>query len=130
MEDNLPKPVSTNDAPEPAGHYSQATVCGNLIFVSGQLPIVAKTGEKCTASIDDQTAQVLKNVNAILISAGSSKDRVVKATVYIADISLWDRVDSVYADFFGSHRPARAVVPTRELHYGFQIEIEVIASLH
>jgi 2-iminobutanoate/2-iminopropanoate deaminase len=69
------------------------------------------------------------NVTAIVRAAGSDLDRVIKTTVYVSDISLWDRVNSVYADFFGEHHPARAVVPTRALHFGFQIEIEVIAVL-
>ena len=65
---------------------------------------------------------------AILTAAGSDMRRVLKATVYVSDISLWPRVNAVYAEVFGEHRPARAVVPTRELHFGYQVEIEVIAA--
>jgi 2-iminobutanoate/2-iminopropanoate deaminase len=119
--------ISTPDAPEPAGHYSQAIVHGGIIYVSGQLPIDPQTGEKRASSIEEQTEQALRNLAAILGAAGSGPDQVVKTTVYISDIALWGRVNGVYSRFFGEHRPARAVVPTRELHFGFQIEIEAIA---
>ncbi|GAB4404747.1 MAG: RidA family protein [Anaerolineales bacterium] len=121
--------ISTPNAPTPAGHYAQAIVHNGLVFVSGQLPIDPSTGEKRVGSIEEQTEQALRNVEAILRAAGSSLNKVLKTTVYISDIALWDRVNAVYARFFGDHRPARAVVPTRELHFGFQIEIEAIAAL-
>jgi 2-iminobutanoate/2-iminopropanoate deaminase len=121
--------VSTPEAPLPAGHYAQAVVHGGLVYVSGQLPIDPETGEKRTGSIEEQTSQALENVAAILRAANSGLDRVVKTTVYVADIELWGRVNEVYAAVFGPHRPARAVVPTRDLHYGFQIEIEAIAAV-
>lgn len=123
------KTISTSSAPAPAGHYSQAVVHDGLVFVSGQLPIDPLTGEKRIDSIEEQTRQALKNVAAILTAANSSLDNVLKVTVYVSDIDLWGRVNEVYAEFFGEHRPARAVVPTRELHHGFQIEIEAIASV-
>ena len=81
-------------------------------------------------SIEEQTEQALNNVFGILKDAGSSVSKVLKTTVYVSDIGLWDRVNAVYARMFGEHRPARAVVPTRELHFGFQIEIEAVAALH
>ena len=121
--------VSTENAPKPSGHYSQAIVHNNIVYVSGQLPIDPKTGEKRIGSIEEQTEQALKNLSEILKAAGSNLNQVIKTTVYISDIELWDRVNAVYARFFGEHRPARAVVPTRNLHFGFQIEIEAIATL-
>lgn len=120
--------VSTKNAPEPAGHYSQAIVHNDLVFVSGQLPINPETGEKIVTSIEEQTLQVLHNLKAVLEAAGSSIDRVLKVTVYISDISLWGRLNAVYTGFFKNHRPARAVVPTKELHFGFQVEIEAVAA--
>lgn len=123
------KPIFTSKAPKPAGHYVQAMVHNDMVFVSGQLPIEPKTGKKHLGTIEEQTDQALKNVAEILKTAGSDIDRVLKTTVYISNIELWNRVNRVYARFFGEHRPARAVVPTRELHFGFQIEIEVIAAL-
>ena len=123
------KEIFTPKAPKPAGHYSQAVIHGNIIYVSGQLPIDPVTGEKRLGSIEEQTEQVLKNISEILIATGSDINHVIKTTVYISDIQLWDRLNEVYGKFFGKHRPARAVVPTKDLHHGFQIEIEAIASL-
>jgi len=122
--------ISTPNAPKPSGHYSQAIVHNNIVYVSGQLPIDPKTGEKRVGSIEEQTEQVLKNLSEILQAAGCNLNQVLKTTVYISDIELWDRVNTVYSKFFGEHRPARAVVPTRNLHFGFQIEIEAIAALN
>jgi 2-iminobutanoate/2-iminopropanoate deaminase len=100
--------ILTEQAPKPGGHYSQAIVHGDLIFVAGQLAITA-TGEKLNGPIEQQTLQALKT------------------TVFISDIDLWGKVNTVYAEFFGNHRPARSIVPVKELHYGFLIEIEAIA---
>jgi 2-iminobutanoate/2-iminopropanoate deaminase len=123
------KEVESSDAPVPAGHYSQAIEHEGLLYVSGQLPTDPTSKEKRVGSIEEQTEQALANLAAILKDGGSDKDHVLKVTVYISDIALWDRVNAVYARFFGEHRPARAVVPTRELHFGFQIEIEAIAAI-
>ena len=119
--------ISTQNAPKPSGHYSQAIVHNNIVYVSGQLPIDPRTGEKRIGSIEEQTEQALKNLSEILKAAGCNINQVIKTTVYISDIGLWDRVNAVYSRFFGEHRPARTVVPTRNLHFGFQIEIEAIA---
>ncbi len=121
--------VLTPNAPQPAGHYSQAVVHNGLIYVAGQLPIDPATGEKKAGPIEEQTEQTLANIRAILQAAGSDLDRVLKMTVYISDISLWGKVNEVYARVMGDHRPARAVVPVKDLHYGFQIEIEAIAAV-
>lgn len=123
------KAILTENAPKPAGHYSQALVHHNIVYVSGQLPIDPKTGEKRTGSIEEQTEQVLSNLSEILKAAGSNLSQVIKTTVYLSDIELWSRVNAVYARFFGEHRPARTVVPTSNLHYGLQVEIEAMATL-
>ena len=123
------KVILTENAPQPSGHYSQAIIHDNTVYVSGQLPVDPTTGEKRLGSIEEQTEQVLKNISGILKAAGSDLNQVIKTTIYISDIELWGRVNTVYARFFGEHRPARAVVPTRNLHFGFQIEIEAIAAL-
>ena len=120
--------IETPNAPSPAGHYSQAVEFNDLIFVSGQLPVNPETNEKVSGTIDDQAHQALKNVKAILEAAGSNLQNVIKVTVYISDIALWDKVNKIYAAYFGDHKPARAIVPTRELHHGFKIEIEVVAK--
>ena len=111
--------IFTPHAPAPGGHYSQAVVHGGIVYVAGQLPIDPSTGEQACGAIEEQTEQALRNVAAILEAAGSDLAHVLKTTVYIADISLWGRVNAVYAHIFGEHRPARSIVPTRDLHYGF-----------
>jgi 2-iminobutanoate/2-iminopropanoate deaminase len=110
------------------GHYSQAIVHNGLVFVSGQISIDPKSGEKKPGSIEEQTEQTLNNVAEILKAANSDLSQVLKMTVYVADIELWSAVNTVYAKFMGDHRPARAVIPTGRLHYGFLIEIEAIAA--
>ena len=121
--------IFTPEAPKPGGHYSQAIVHKDLIFVAGQLPIDPDTGEKILGSIEEQTERVLKNTKAILEAAGSGINNLLKVTVYVSDIGQWDRVDTVYTEFMGEHRPARAVVPTRELHYGFGVEMDAVAAV-
>jgi len=121
--------VFTAEAPIPGGHYSQAVIHNGLVFVAGQLAIDPATGTKLTGSIEQQTEQCLKNVAAILKAAGSDLSRVLRMTVYISDIELWSAVNDVYARIMGEHRPARSVVPVKELHYGFKIEIETTAAI-
>jgi 2-iminobutanoate/2-iminopropanoate deaminase len=120
--------ISTPNAPTPAGHYSQAVIHNGLVFVSGQLSIDPKTGQKKLGSIEEQTEQALSNVYEILKAAGSDWGRVLKMTVYVADINLWEIVNKVYARVLGENRPARAVIPTGPLHHGFLIEIEAVAT--
>ena len=122
--------IETKNAPAAAGHYSQAVVHNGLVFVSGQISIDPQTGEKKLGSIEEQTEQVLKNVEAILKAANSDFSRVLKMTVYVADIELWAAVNKVYARVLGEHRPARAVIPTGKLHYGFLIEIDAVAATY
>lgn len=121
--------INTPDAPQPGGHYSQATIYNGLVFVAGQLSIDAATGEKKLGPIEEQTEQALNNVHAILKAAGSDWDRVLKMTVFVADINLWDAVNKVYSRILGENRPARAIIPCGQLHYGFLIEIEAIAAV-
>ncbi len=121
--------IQTSDAPTPAGHYSQAIVHNGLIYVAGQLPIDPVTGEKLTGTIEEQTERTLRNLEAILKAANSDLSRVLKMTVYVSDISQWGAVNVVYARILGDHKPARAIVPVKELHYGFLIEIDAIAAV-
>ena len=119
--------INTPNAPKAAGHYSQATVYNGLVFVAGQLSIEPATGAHKVGSIEEQTEQALNNVLAILQAAGSDWSRVLKMTVYVADINLWDAVNKVYSRMLGEHRPARAIIPTGELHHAFLIEIDAVA---
>lgn len=120
--------VNTKEACQPAGHYSQAVTHNGLIFISGQLA-VDKNGEKHFDSIQKETKIALANLDAILKESNSERGLVLKTTVYVSDISLWSEVNKVYSEFFGNHKPARAVVPTRKLHYGFRVEIEAVAAI-
>jgi 2-iminobutanoate/2-iminopropanoate deaminase len=122
--------ISTENAPKPAGHYSQAIEHEGIVYVSGQLPINPESDKREVGSIEEQTEQVLANLEAILIASNSSIHRVLKVTVYISDISHWDQVNSTYSRIFGDHRPARAIVPTRDLHFGYQIELDAIAIVN
>ena len=123
------KVIFTENAPRPAGHYSQAIIHNDTVYVCGQLPIEPKSGEKRTGPIEEQAEQALQNIAGILKAAGSDVNHVLKVTVYIADMSLWERFNAVYARFFGEHRPARTMVPTPNLHFGFQVEIDAIAAI-
>jgi 2-iminobutanoate/2-iminopropanoate deaminase len=123
------KTISTPNAPAPAGHYSQAMVHNGIVYVSGQLPINPENGEKITGPIEAQTEQALKNLKAILEAANSDLNHVLKVNIYISNISLWGGVNNVYAEFFKDHKPARAVIPSRDLHYGFLLEVEAVAAV-
>lgn len=121
--------ILTKHAPTPGGHYSQGVVHDGVVYVAGQLAIDPATGERKLGSIEEQTERTLLNVQAILEAAGSDFGHVLKMTVYVADIELWGAVNTVYARMLGEHRPARAIVPTKDLHYGFLVEIEAVAAL-
>lgn len=121
--------VQTDLAPRPAGHYSQAVVHGGTVYVSGQLPIDPAAPKAPPGDAAAQARQALANVRAILEAAGSGLDRTLQMTIYVSDISHWDEVNRVYGEVMDGHRPARAVVPTRDLHYGYLVEIQAIAAL-
>ena len=123
------KYVQAPGTPRPVGHYSQAVVCGGLVYVSGQLPIDPRTGERRLGPVEEQTEQALANIATILEAAGSDMSRLLKVTVYVADVELWGRVNEAYARVLGEHRPARAVIPTGPLHHGFLIEIDAVAAV-
>jgi 2-iminobutanoate/2-iminopropanoate deaminase len=120
--------IETREAPNAAGHYSQAIVHNGVVYVAGQLPIDPTDRNKPVGSIEEQTEQTLRNVEAILKAAGSGLDRVLQMTIYVSDISLWGGVNTAYSRVMGGHKPARAVVPVKDLHYGYQIEIQAIAA--
>jgi 2-iminobutanoate/2-iminopropanoate deaminase len=123
------KKIKLPNAPEPAGHYSSAVEHNGLIFVSGQLPRDAVTGEVETGSIEAQTELALRNVEAILKEAGSDLNHVLQMTIYVSEMELWDRVNTVYASVLDGHKPARAIVPVKDLHFGTKIEIQAIAAV-
>ncbi|WFA09508.1 RidA family protein [Tissierella sp. Yu-01] len=118
--------ISTEKAPEAIGPYSQGVKGGNIIFTSGQLPIVPATGELLT-EIKAATRQSLENVKAILEEAGATLEDVVKVSVFVADMNDFGKVNEVYAEYFSSHKPARSCVEVAKLPKDGVIEIEAIA---
>lgn len=121
--------VLTAAAPAPAGHYSQATVHEGVVYVAGQLALDPATRELVPGGIEAQAERTLANVAAVLEAAGSDFAHVLKMNVYVSDISLWGAVNATYARILGESRPARAVIPTRELKPGCLIEIDCIAAV-
>ena len=125
----MPKSVSSQHVPSPAGHYSQAMIHGDTVYVSGLLPVQKGVEINPGLSFDEQVEIVFNNLKQILEEAGSSLNQVIKVTVYITDISLWPAFNQLYSNIFGNHKPARVVVPVPELHYGFKIEVEAVAAV-
>ncbi len=119
--------ISTENAPGAIGPYSQAVKTGNLIFVSGQIPIDPKTGEFVSSEIKTQTEQVLKNLSAILQAAGSKLENVVKTTVFLADMNDFAAMNEIYGKYFNENKPARATVEAARLPRDARVEIECIA---
>jgi 2-iminobutanoate/2-iminopropanoate deaminase len=119
--------VRTDEAPHAIGPYSQAIVSGNLVFTAGQIPLDPKTGELIGGDIREQTARVLRNLNAILDAAGASMQSVVKTTVYLADMSEFAAMNEVYTLHFGDHKPARSTVQAARLPKDVKVEIDAIA---
>jgi 2-iminobutanoate/2-iminopropanoate deaminase len=121
--------ISTPNAPAAIGPYSQAVRAGNLVFVSGQIPLDPATGQLVGGDIGVQTEQVLENLAAILEAAGSSLAQVVKATVYLRDLGEFGRMNEVYAKFFGDNPPARATVQVARLPREAALEIDAVAEV-
>lgn len=121
--------IFTPNAPTPAGHYSQAIVHNGLVYVAGQLGIDPKRPGHTPDDIELQTEQTLRNVANILIAAGSDLSNVLSLTIYVSDLNDWGRVNTIVAQAFGEHKPARAVIPVKDLHYGYGIEVQCIAAV-
>ena len=124
----MKKVISTKAAPAAIGPYSQAIQVANLVYTSGQLPIDPATGSFPEGGIKEQTRQSLLNVKAILTSAGTTMDNVIKTTVFLADMNDFAEMNSVYEEFFKAPYPARSAVAVKTLPKGALVEIEVIAE--
>ena len=120
--------VSTDRAPAAIGPYSQAKICGNFVFTSGQIPADPKTGAIAEMDITGQTRQVCENIKGLLEATGTSIDKVVKTTCFLADIADFTDFNDVYKDYFTSS-PARSCVAVKDIPKGCLVEIEVIAEL-
>ncbi len=121
------KVIHTNKAPAAVGPYSQAIQAGNMLFISGQIPLDPATGELIQGSIEDETKQCLENLKAILEEAGTSLEKVIKVTVFIKDMNQFGRINAIYEEYFSKHKPARACVEVARLPKDVNVEIELIA---
>lgn len=119
--------INSPNLPPANGHYSQCIEYNNTLYLSGQLPKNPVTRE-IPNSIEEQTDLVLSNIELILKEAGVTKEAVIQVRLYVADISLWDKVNQRYSVFFGDHKPVRSIIPVKELHFGCLLEIEVMAQ--
>lgn len=121
--------ISTENAPDAIGPYSQAVKTGNMVFCSGQIPIDPATGEFVSNDVAEQTHQVLKNLTAVLEAAGTDLNGVVKTTVFLADMNDFTTVNEIYAEYFNANKPARATVQAARLPRDARVEIECIAVI-
>ena len=120
------KKISTADAPAAIGPYSQAIVCGNMLYTSGQIPLDPQTGNMVKGGICEQTEQIMKNLSAVLKEAGTSMDKIVKTTCFIADMADFAAFNEVYSKYI-TNAPARSCVAVKALPKGALAEVEVIA---
>ena len=123
------KTVTIESKIQNKGHYVPGVISRGMLYVSGQLPVHHETGEPISGDIVRQTEDALHNVELVLKAAGCTKENVVLCRLYIPDVAYWDQVNEAYAGFFGDHKPARVIGPSRELHGGALVEIEAVAEL-
>lgn len=116
-------------APPPGGHYAQAVLHRDTLYVSGQLGVTRETPDAENVGIAEQVTFALHNIAAIAGVVGATVDDIIRCTVYMADIAHWDDANRAYAAFFGAHRPARSIVPCGPLHFGALIEIEAVVAV-
>ncbi|KAA0596147.1 reactive intermediate/imine deaminase [Azospirillum lipoferum] len=120
-------PISTDGVAPAGGHYSQGVRHGDLIYVSGQLPIAPDGTHHAAADFDRQARLAIRNMIAVVEAAGGTTATLLKVTVYLVGIANWPRFNAIYAEMLGDARPARSVVPVPELHYGYLVEIDAVA---
>jgi 2-iminobutanoate/2-iminopropanoate deaminase len=121
------EPISTGDAPAAIGPYSQGIQANGFVYTSGQIPLDPATGNLVGGSFEDQVHRVFRNLEAILTASGTSFSRVIKATVYVTDLENFGTLNSIYASYFGEHKPARTTVEVSALPKDATVEIDLIA---
>ena len=121
--------IATNDAPHAIGPYSQAVRSGNLLFLSGQIPLDPKSGNLVEGDFSAQSRRVFDNLRAVLKAAGADFGNVTRATVYLTDLNNFQTLNSIYGEYFGSHKPARSTVGVAQLPRGAAVEIDLIAVI-
>ena len=122
------KKVATETAPAAIGPYSQAIVCGDMVFTSGQIPLIPESGEMVVGGIEAQAEQVMKNLGEVLKAAGTTYEKAIKTTCFLADMADFAAFNGVYAKYF-TEKPARSCVAVKTLPKGALVEVEVIATL-
>jgi 2-iminobutanoate/2-iminopropanoate deaminase len=121
--------ITTPGAPKAIGPYSQAVKAGNVLYTSGQIPLDPVTNEMLTGPFDAQVRRVFDNLAAVLAAAGTDFAHVVKATVYLTNLANFQELNTIYAEYFGDHKPARSTVGVAQLPKGAPVEIDLIAVL-
>lgn len=121
--------ITTNEAPQAIGPYSQAVQAGDFLYISGQLPINPNTDKFISDNIVEQTTQVMKNIIAILTSQGLSIKNIVKTNIYVVNLAHFNEINDAYGTFLNDHKPARAAIEVNKLPKNAQIEIEAIAYI-
>ncbi len=121
--------IYTNTAPAPVGPYSQAVQTGNLLFISGQIPLKPENGELVETGFADQCHQVLKNLEAVAIAGGSSMGEILKVTIFMTDLKQFAELNQIYAEYFDESKPARACVEVSALPKGSDVEMEAVALI-
>ena len=128
MSEKILQKVATEKAPQAIGPYSQAIICGDMLFTSGQIPLCPKTGEMVGKTIEEQAERVMKNLSAVLAAAGTSFEKVVKTTCFLANMEDFAAFSGVYAKYF-TEKPARSCVAVKTLPKGALVEVELIALI-
>lgn len=123
------KPIKTDRAPAAIGPYSQAMICNDMLYLSGQLPLDPATGSLVEGDIGEQTKQIMDNIKALCEEAGAGLDRLVKTTIFLKNMDNFQDVNKAYASFFESDPPARSAIGVAALPLGAEVEIEAIVSL-
>ena len=121
--------IITSSAPAAIGPYAQGVVCNGFLFTSGQIPLIPETMTFLDGTIDEQTKQVLENLDAVLTAAGTNWDRVVKTTVFMVNLNDFGKMNEIYEQHIGDARPARSTVQVAALPRGAKIEIEIVAEV-
>lgn len=123
------KMIMTESAKKRNAPYTPGVVHNGILYISGQLPLDPSTGKPVEGGVREHTRRALENMDEVLKAAGAAREDVIQCRIYTPDVANWEAINEEYTAYFGSHRPARAVVPTRELHYGSLVEIEAVAAV-
>ena len=129
QKQKMKKPIFTNKAPEALGPYSQAIQWGDIVFISGQIPLIPSSGDLNNSTFHDQAIQVIDNLEVICIEAGGSLDNILKLTIFLTDLSKFDEVNQIMSKRFSEPFPARATIEISKLPKGVDIEMDAILAL-